>query len=170
MNRIIAAAGISKTTMYSRFGSKEELFRAIIRKQIDRVTETMPLGPPKAYYDLERGLKNYANRTLEVSLENDFLEVNRLIYSEARRFPELAAASAERNLVGINQLAEFIRYRAEVDGIPCKDPATVAEVLIFLMRGWYSNAMLTDAEVSPKVRQDWVDRSIRTLIASRSDW
>lgn len=170
MNRIITAAGISKTTMYSRFASKEHLFRAIIRKQIDRVAETMPLGPPKAYYDLEPGLKNYANRTLEVSLERDFLEVNRLIYGEARRFPELAAAATERNRIGIDQLSTFIRNRAEVDGVPCKDPDTVAEILIFLMRGWYLQAMLSDAEISPEERQDWVDRSIRTLMAARSDW
>jgi AcrR family transcriptional regulator len=170
MTRIIKAAGISKTTMYSRFSSKEQLFRAIIRKQIDGVAETMPLGPPKAYYDLERGLKNFANRALEVSLEGDFLEVNRLIYSEARRFPELAAAAAERNQLGIDQLSKFIRFRAEMDGVPCKDPNAIAEVFILVMRGWYMNAMLTDGNVPAKARQDWVDRSIQALISSRAEW
>lgn len=170
MAQIVKAAGISKTTLYSRFASKEHLFQAIIRQQIERVAETVPLGPPKAYYTLERGLENYANRTLEVSLERSFIEVNRLIYSEARRFPELAVAAAERNRLGIEQLSEFIRYRAEADSIPCKDPNTVAEVVIVLMRGWYLNAMLTNSEISVAHREDWVQRSVRTLIMSRSDW
>ena len=170
MAQIVKAAGISKTTLYSRFASKDELFRAIIRQQIERVAETMPLGSSKAYYDLEEGLENYANRTLEISLESSFIEVNRLIYSEARRFPELGVAAAERNQVGIEQLSEFIRYRAEADGIPCKDPNTVAEVLLFLMRGWYLNAMLTNSVIPTPDREDWVRRSIRTLIASRSEW
>jgi len=170
MAQIVKAAGISKTTLYSRFASKEELFRAIIRQQIERVAETMPLGSSKAYYDLEEGLENYANRTLEISLESSFIEVNRLIYSEARRFPELGVAAAERNQVGIEQLSEFIRYRAEADGVPCKDPTTVAEVLLFLMRGWYFNAMLTNSVIPTPDREDWVRRSIRTLIASRSEW
>ena len=93
---IVSAAGISKNTMYSRFSSKDDLFRALIGRQIERVAETRPLGSPEAVYDLEQGLKNYANRTLEVSLEREFIEVNRLIYSEARRFPELGAAAARR--------------------------------------------------------------------------
>jgi AcrR family transcriptional regulator len=170
MSQIVKAAGISKNTMYSRFSSKEALFRALIRRQIDRVAETMPLGPPEAYYDLERGLRNYANRTLEVSLERDFIEVNRLIYSEARRFPELGAAAAERNGLGITQVSDFISARAKADAIPCRDPRTVAEVLILTMRGWYLNAMLRDAEVEIAVREEWVERAVATLLAARRDW
>lgn len=170
MSRIVRAAGISKTTLYSRFSSKEDLFRAIVRRQIDRVAETAPLGPSKDYYDLEKGLKNYANRTLEVSLESTFIEVNRLIYSEAGRFPELGAAAAERNQIGVAQLADFIRFRAEADGVPCRDPETIAEILILTMRGWYLNAMLTDVGPSARARADWVDRAVGTLIAARADW
>ena len=140
MAQIVKAAGVSKTTLYSRFSSKEVLFGAIMRKQIARVDDTMPLGSPRRFHDLERGLRNYANRTLEVSLEAGFLEVNRLIYSEARRFPELGIAAAERAKVGIAQLSLFICSRAELDGITCQDPCGVAEVLIVLMRGWYMNA------------------------------
>lgn len=170
MAQIVKVAGVSKTTMYSRFSSKADLFGAIMRKQIARVDETMPLGSPKRYHDLEKGLRNYANRTLEVSLELEFLEVNRLIYSEARRFPELGIAAAERTRVGIAQLSEFIRCRAEIDEIPCSDPDSVAEVLILLMRGWYINAMLTHAAVPMRVREDWVARSLRILISSRAEW
>lgn len=170
MTRIIKAAGISKTTMYSRFASKDQLFRAIIRRQVDRVAETMPLGPESGYYGLVQGLRNYADRTLEVSLEGDFLEVNRLIFSEARRFPELAEAAAERNALGVAQLSDFIRYRAEVDGVACRDPDSVAEVLIVLMRGWYVSAMLSDRPVAAEARQSWVERAIRTLVSSRAEW
>lgn len=170
MSRIVQAAGISKTTMYSRFPSKEALFRAIIRQQIDKVAATSPLGSPKSYYDLERGLKNYANRTLEVSLETGFIEVNRLLFSESGRFPELGAAAAERSRIGVAELSDFIAARAEAEGVPCKDPISVAEAIIFMMRGWYIDAMLRNAEIPASEREDWVERSIRTLLASRADW
>lgn len=170
MSRIVQAAGISKTTMYSRFPSKEALFRAIIRQQIDKVAATMPLGSPKSTYDLERGLRNYANRTLEVSLESGFVEVNRLIFSESGRFPELGAAAAERSQMGLAELSSFIRQRAEADGVPCRDPDSVAAAIIFMMRGWYIDAMLRNAEVPAREREEWVERSIRTLIASRAEW
>jgi AcrR family transcriptional regulator len=170
MTRIVDAAKISKNTMYSRFASKEELFRAIIRHQIARVAETLPLGVGRGSYDLEPGLRNYANRTLEVSLEPEFLEVNRLIYSEARRFPELGAAAADRNRLGIAQLSDFIRYRAETDGIPCKNPEGAAEVFILALRGWYMNAMLTMQRVTAAERQAWVARTTQLLVASRPSW
>jgi TetR/AcrR family transcriptional repressor of mexJK operon len=170
MSQIVKAAGISKNTMYSRFSSKEDLFRALIQRQISRVAETLPFGSPEAYYDLERGLRNYANRTLEVSLERDFVEVNRLIYSEARRFPELGAAAAERNAVGVAQLSDFIRARADKDQIPCRDPRTVAEVLILTMRGWYLNAMLLETKPSTNVRKQWIARAIGVILSSRQDW
>jgi AcrR family transcriptional regulator len=167
MSRIVKAAAVSKNTMYARFSSKEALFRAIIRAQIDRVAETLPLGRGN---DLASGLRNYANRTLEVSLERRFVEVNRLIFSEASRFPELGAAAIERNRIGIEQLCDFIRYRAEVDGIPCRDPESVAQVLIFAMRGWYLNAMLTGEAVPAVAREAWVERAVATVFASRADW
>ena len=34
MSQIIQTAGVSKTTLYSRFSSKEALFRAIVEQQI----------------------------------------------------------------------------------------------------------------------------------------
>jgi AcrR family transcriptional regulator len=170
MSRIIKAAGISKTTMYSRFSSKEDLFRAIMREQIDRVSATMPLGPPNSPLDLERGLRNYGNRAIEVSMEGSLLEVNRLIYSEARRFPELGAAANERHVIGVRQISDFIRHCAEADGIPCEDPESIAEVFILAMRGWYVNMLLSSREVPATVRSDWVERAVRTLVASRREW
>ena len=43
MTRIVQAAGVSKTTLYSRYPSKEDLFRAIIYEQIDRLSPSTSL-------------------------------------------------------------------------------------------------------------------------------
>src|SRR3546814_5695128 len=37
LNQIVRAAGVSKTTLYARFASKNELFRAIMHEQIERI-------------------------------------------------------------------------------------------------------------------------------------
>ena len=62
--------------------------------------------------DLEQGLKSYANRMLEHSLQNDMIGVNRLIQSEAHRFPELANAAMEKNQLDIRRIAEFNRHQS----------------------------------------------------------
>jgi AcrR family transcriptional regulator len=170
MTRIVKVAGISKTTLYSRFSSKEELFRAIVEEQVERYSAATLLTPAKGRPELEKGLKAYANRMLELSLQGDLLEVNRLIYSESNRFPELGTAAADRTKVGIDQVAGFIRECALADGIPCKDPEGVASAFIHMSRGWYVNVMLTSRKVPAVERQRWVERAVHALVSARAEW
>jgi AcrR family transcriptional regulator len=170
LSRIVKAAGISKTTLYTRFSSKEDLFRAALRRQMEGLAAVAALRSPKGKLDLVGGLRAYGNRTLEISLEGDLLEVNRLIYSEAARFPELGLAAAERSQTGIDDVAVFIRTCADADGVPCRDPQAVAEAFIFMLRGWYVDMLLTNRPVSVRQRQHWVDTAVQALIAGRAEW
>jgi AcrR family transcriptional regulator len=169
MSQIVQAARVSKTTLYSRFSTKEALFRAIVKRQIGEMAPESILdvdGKP----DLKAGLIAYANRMLELSLQGDMLEVNRLMYSESARFPELGVAAGERTELGIKRIASFIERCATIDGIPCKNPRAVAEVFILVVRGWYVNVMLTNRKVSSAQRRAWVDRCVHTLLSSRGEW
>jgi AcrR family transcriptional regulator len=170
MAKIVQIAGMSKTTLYSRYPSKEDLFRAIIHQQIEYLAPSASLKSDAGPLDLEQGLNSYANHMLETSLQGDLLGVNRLIYSESHRFPELGAAVAERTALGIKRISAFIRDCAKRDGISCKDPDAVAEVFILTIRGWYINNLLTNHEVTSRQRQSWVKRAVNTLIAAREDW
>jgi AcrR family transcriptional regulator len=170
LTRIVNAAGASKTTLYSRFSSKEELFRAIMHQQIARLDVAAPLKPRSGRPVLEKGLKAYANHMLEISQKGEVLAVNRLIFSESNRFPELGAAAAERTELGINRISAFICECALADGIPCKDPEGVAEAFILMIRGWYVSVMLTNRKVPAAHREQWIERAVHTLLSARSDW
>ncbi|TDW61520.1 TetR family transcriptional regulator [Novosphingobium sp. PhB55] len=170
MSQIVRALGISKTTLYSRFASKEALFEAIIKRQVDRLSGATALQVDGTWLELGMGLRAYANRTLEVSLEGELRQVNLLIYSEAHRFPELGMAAAERSQQGIGQISEFIIQCAERDQVSVRDPVGVAEAFIFMLRGWYVNVLLTDQPVSAAVREAWVERAVAVLLSDRSNW
>lgn len=170
MAQIVKAAQVSKTTLYSRYSSKEALFRAIVQQQIGEMAPESALASDTGSPDLKRGLTEYANRMLELSLQGDMLEVNRLMYSESARFPQLGAAAGERTNLGIKRIAAFIKSCANSDGIPCANPNAVAEVFILMVRGWYVNVMLTNRKVTPAQRRAWVERSVHTLLSSRNDW
>jgi len=170
LTRIVKAAGISKTTLYTRFSSKEELFRAALQRQIEGLAAVAALRSPKGPLDLVRGLQAYGNRTLEISLEGDLLQVNRLIYSESARFPELGLAAAERTHTGIEDVTAFIRSCADADRIPCREPESVAQAFIFMLRGWYVDMLLTNTRVSVRQRQHWVDSAVHALVAGRAEW
>jgi len=170
MNAIARAAHVSKTTLYSRFPSKESLFRAIMHEQIKQLGRARVLQALTTCDDLATGLEAYANHMLDLSLKGGLLKVNRLIYSESQRFPELGAAAAERSRVGIGQISAFVEKCAIKDNIPCKDAESVAEAFICMTRGWYADAMLRGRALPPGERERWVRRVVHVLVASRSEW
>jgi TetR/AcrR family transcriptional repressor of mexJK operon len=169
VRQIVQALGISKTTLYSRYPSKEVLFRAIITRQIERLAAITALQDGE-WPEIGIALRNYANRTLEISLNGELREVNRLIYSESQRFPELGVAAAERTELGITQIADFVEICANRDGLQIRNARGVAEAFIFMLRGWYVNVLLTDRPVSSAHREAWVERAVHVLVSSRADW
>lgn len=169
INRIVKTAGVSKSTLYSRYPSKDELFRAIIHRQLERlaIVTTLTAG---AAPDLASGLKAYAKRSLAISLNGDVLAINRLIYAESHRFPELGMVAAERSRLGVAQITWFIEECCRRQSAPCSNAATVAEAFIMMQRGWYVNAMLADRALSDEECAAWVERMVDLLLASRASW
>jgi hypothetical protein len=141
-----------------------------IRGQVDRLSAVAVLQSSKRPLGLAEGLKAYGNRTLEISMEGDLLAVNRLIYSEGVRFPELGTASAERSGRGIADVAQFIAACAEADGVPCRDPEAIAAAFIFMLRGWYVDVLLSNRPVTVRQRQRWVETAVHALLAGRAEW
>jgi AcrR family transcriptional regulator len=165
LSRIVKAAGISKTTLYARYSSKVALLRAIVERQTEAHAAVTALRSPKGPHDLAAGLKAYANRTLEISLGGELLHLNRLIYGEAGRFPELGRAAAERTQRGIDDVAVFIRTCADAANLPCRDARGLAEAFIFMLRGWYVDVLLAGRGASARERQRWVDTAVGVLLA-----
>lgn len=170
VSRIVKQAQMSKTTVYSRFSSKEELFHALMQQQIKKLAPEKVLAPVNGSLNLEEGLKAFANHMLKLSLQGDLMGVNRLMYSESHRFPELAAEAANRNELGVKRISDFIQDCALADGFSCKNPKSVAEVFILMIRGWYIDIMLTNRKVTPRQRKNWVDQSVNVLLSSREQW
>ncbi len=170
ISRMAREAGISKNTVYSRYASKQALFHAIMQQQIERLAPASLLVHKGGKPDIEAGLKAFANRMLEQSLREEFIGVNRLMYSESQRFPELGLEAARRTRLGVKRISRFIRDCAEADGLPCENPDVAAEIFILLIRGWYLDILLTNSKVSAKKRSQWVDAAVHTLLSSRESW
>ncbi|MDE8652515.1 TetR/AcrR family transcriptional regulator [Novosphingobium album (ex Liu et al. 2023)] len=169
MRNIAKRAQVARTTLLGRFATKDDLFRAIMTQQIERMAALSALrsdGPP----DLRKGLIAYADRALAFSLEGAFLEVNRLIYGAAQHFPQVAAAAAETTRIGIGQITGFIAACARADGVACRQPEVPAESFILLLRGWHGLAMLGQRRVPPAERRAWIERMVDNLIAGRDRW
>ena len=169
MAEVARATRASKGTVYARFPTKAHLFKAIIDEQIQRTGGWVQhhLPKPKTLRGL---LRVYAERALEDSLSAETLQLNRLIYSEAARFPELGNTAFTRGEVGLQQVTRYIQEYAEAEGIPCRQPRLAAESFLSIMRGWYTQMMLRSRPTESAEIKAYVRRMLKWFMATRSTW
>jgi AcrR family transcriptional regulator len=168
MNAVARAARVSKGTLYARFPCKADLFRAIIDEQIQKTAAARPAAPtPRS---LAAALRAFAEHALEDSLSNEIVQLNRLIYSEAGRFPELGDAAWTRTRFGVQVVAGLIRDFAERDGVGCRDADVPAGIFTTLLRGFYGDVMLRSEPMTEAEIRDWTGRTVDAFLAGRSGW
>lgn len=95
MDRVAAAAGVSKQTIYSHFHDKEGLFTALIeRVTIQRIQHELGLenlySEPGLCGEPAVLLRQLAEAFLHKMTDQEYLNLIRLIIAESVRFPELA--------------------------------------------------------------------------------
>jgi AcrR family transcriptional regulator len=147
MDAIAALAGVSKPTLYQYFGSKEQLFSAIMVEQRDTMLgafeEPDGLG-------LVPELWAFSWHYADTVLRPDFLSLARLTIGEAQRFPEIGrayqSAGPERVLRGM--MAYLSAKRAE-GRLAFDDAELAAEDLWGLILSAPRNRALHDAANLP---------------------
>lgn len=163
MDRVAAAAGVSKQTIYSYFQDKQGLFKALIeRVTIDRMqhifqTENLN-GEP------DRLLRHFATSFLQNMKDPEFLNLLRIIISESARFPELAALYTQTVIKkGRSLLAAYFQQHPE---LRITDPEATAHIFCgSLVSFLIAQELLHGKEVAPL--ED--DRLINALIPLFTD-
>jgi TetR/AcrR family transcriptional repressor of mexJK operon len=135
MDTIARDAGASKATVYAHFGSKEELFGAVIARECERYFASFSadeLDP----HDVRTSLGVLGRRFLEVVLSPDAIALHRIIVSEVTRFPTLGEvlwqAGPERQRA---QIGAFLQSAAACGSLSPGDTRLAAEQFISLVRG-----------------------------------
>jgi TetR/AcrR family transcriptional repressor of mexJK operon len=169
MAEVAKTVQASKGTIYARFPSKADLFKAIIDEQIRHTGVGVRHHGPKPK-TLQVLLRVYAEQALGDSLSPEIRQLNRLIFSEAERFPELAEAALERGHIGVRQVAAYIREYAEIEGIPCRRPEVAADWFLKLTKGWYSDLMLRPNPPSSLEIKTFVRQLLKFFMAGRETW
>ena len=135
MDAIAREAGASKATVYAYFASKEELFGAVIAREGERYFRGFSAGEldPCA---VEASLAEIARRFLDLVLSPEAIAINRIIISEASRFPQLGEvfwrAGPERTRV---QIEAFLSRAVAAGTLAVADTRVAAEQFVALLRG-----------------------------------
>ncbi|MGY4398243.1 TetR/AcrR family transcriptional repressor of mexJK operon [Sphingomonas sp. UYAg733] len=108
MSSIASEVGGSKTTLWSYFPSKQDLFAAVVDDIVERfgAALTIELDDAEA---VEPALRRFGNAMMATILAPSIIALHRVVISEARRFPELGELFYARgSRRGKERLARFI--------------------------------------------------------------
>jgi TetR/AcrR family transcriptional regulator, mexJK operon transcriptional repressor len=135
MDTIAREAGVSKATIYAHFGSKEELYGAVIGRECELYFARFSTGELDPG-DVRTSLTVLGRRFLDLVLSPDAIALHRILVGEVTRFPGLGEvfwrAGPERQRA---QVEGFLRSAAASDRLSLDDPHLAAEQFISLVRG-----------------------------------
>jgi TetR/AcrR family transcriptional repressor of mexJK operon len=117
MDAVAADAGVSKLTVYSHFGDKDNLFREVIRS---RVQDLLPedIYEYDAHIKFEEILQRIANAHMRVDCEKDSVGTFRAILSDCRQGnPRYGKLVWEEGPARTHRLMEKLLQSAVDDGI-----------------------------------------------------
>ena len=158
MDKVTAAAGVSKTTVYSYFQDKEKLFIALIERLIATCGGALNQLNPEIFQGQPREVLTFlANNLLNQFSKNvsdtpEFLDLIRLMIGESGRFPMLAhhmASNVDQKFVQV--VSEYLRRHPE---LPLTDAEATTRVFLgTLIHYTMIEYMLQAGEIMPMERE-----------------
>ncbi len=164
VQHIAAHAGATKRTLYVKIGDKEALFRAMIddvlkdwRHTVDAAAQSGPL---------QTRLEAIGQQLLAVVLAPDMVRLNRVLTSEAYRFPSLIQMLMRQIEQGpIPQLARLLMEERGGDGTPAREDEIAARLFYDMVSGAPLRVALTGRQKSFEMADaDWVRHAVSMFL------
>jgi len=129
LDEVVAAAAVSKQTLYKHFADKASLFREIVLELGESVDAQLPgLPEPDEIGDVDEWVQALALRFTRAVMDPKVQRTRRLVIAEAPRFPDAATAYWERGFDRIlGTVAEHFRVLTEAGKLHAPDPLTAAQ-------------------------------------------
>lgn len=173
LNDIIGRAGGSRTTLYTRFGDKDGLFRALMKEHCNRIQEEMVRileeSTGLSRLSLADGLVRIGLHIIRTLADPKTIAIVHTLVSEGRRIPDIAgefqAMGQER---GIQRIADYLRAAATDDGrrIGDADADAKAEIFFSMILGSRILRQLTmpGYRVDMDAAEEYVRRCVRVFL------
>lgn len=130
---IAKAAGISKTTLYVYFPSKEAVFSALVRENCQQTAHTIG-NSASGSDDVEAALRLIARNFMTMFATTDALAFYRTIIAQVPRFPELGRIFYESGPKVIQErIALFLRDASARGDLSVPDPELAASQFLQLI-------------------------------------
>lgn len=162
LDAIAAKAGVSKVTIYRRFGSKSGLFEAIALRSVEqlrrafREVATQDRAPREVLLDFALAIYRGSTRAETVA-------VMRLAIAEAPVFPEVAKMLWDHRFETLAPLALYLEQLAAAGTISIDNPMAAAVQFSSMVSGGIGS--LADKPIrSVAERQRWIESAVSLFL------
>jgi AcrR family transcriptional regulator len=164
MESVAQQAGCSKQTLYSRYGSKQELLRRVMQRHLCRATAGLRALDGE---DLRGSLLEFASDYVDHFNEPNVAQACRLIAADSSRFPD-EARSLYRDGAGALalHLAEWLHLRIKRGLLRHDDPHFMAELLLSMIAGldFEKQRFHTPHRADASQRRRWAEFSVDSFL------
>ena len=134
MSTIAAELGGSKTTLWSYFPSKDDLFGAVIDTKIETFRKALDEALIPAHGPAG-GLSRFGHVFLNKILSRESIALHRLIVAEAERFPKMAETFATRGPDSVRaRLCDYMEDEMAAEHLRRGDPLVAARQFVGLLQ------------------------------------
>lgn len=166
MDQVANHARVSKTTLYTRFPSKEALFAATIEWQCQafglRFSPSDFAGLP-----VDEALRQIGQRFVNLLGSPEAVRVDQLVNGEAARFPEIALALYRAGPEHLRRLvARYFDYAIEHGMLDVADTEFAAEQFLFSLKGCslHPLAMHTRPQLTPQEQREYIAKAVALFL------
>jgi len=166
MDEIAKEAGVSKRTVYSNFGSKENLFSGLMSELCNGKREAVSLEIDPNL-PIEQALTELGERFLSVIFECEGITLMRMMIGNANTFPEIGKSFFQNGpLELINYVGEYLTQCQEKNLIQIEDPYLASQSLLASMYGAEQiRCLITgDSEIEENMRYDMVKTAVKQFL------
>lgn len=158
MSAVAEELGGSKATLWGHFGSKEDLFAAVVDQQVDNFSRDIDEVLTSQRFSVP-ALRRALLRFLDCLLHENSVRLFRLVLGEGERFPEIAEMAYSRGPVKVRRcFVEFCSTRMEE-----AEATRLMQVSIAAITGYRSDILLRPVKPTLAEREAFVDNLIALI-------
>lgn len=172
MDEIAEMSRVSKQTVYTHFGTKDQLFVELVTAMTREAGDTVWAEPavPGTPDQIRMTLERVLTHQLAVVLHPRLVRLRRLVISEVSRFPDLARAVFEQGPQRAITTLEVLLRELDARGwIQAPEPDVAAEQLNWLVMGAPTNAAMflgDDVAPTPMEQQAHIRDAVAVFLAA----